>query len=166
MRQPIAILAFAVWAFGCVPDPLNAVGFSDDFHDVSPPESRPETRRPKEVLAPLTGFGKLMFPRFWAEGHSYRRFTIEVWGNEAARNSTQSGGPATIGSEFIATHFVDEKGTTPVMFFAMRKETQDGGNAWVYRAYDSDREAMVLDAKPCEGCHAMARSDSRFTFAK
>jgi hypothetical protein len=158
-------MGLATLVFACAPDPMNPVGFSDAPQDVSLPESR-QASGPKETLAPLASFAKAVSPRFWAEGHSYRRYTIEVWANEIARTSTQSGSPAAVGSEFVAAHFVDEKEHAPVMFFTMRKEASDGGGAWTYRAYDAAREAMVVDSTRCAACHAMARSDSRFTLQK
>jgi hypothetical protein len=144
---------------------MNPVGFSDPPQDVSLPASR-EPSGPKETLAPLASFAKPVSPRFWAEGHSYRRFTIEVWANETARSSTRSGSPAAVGSEFVAAHFADEKEHAPVMFFSMRKEASDGGSAWTYRAYDAARGALLVDSTRCEACHAMARNDSRFTSQK
>jgi hypothetical protein len=163
VRAALAQLSLATLAFACVPEPMNPVGVSDDFREASPAEARSKAHGSSEALAPLANFGKPLAARFWAEGHSYRRFTIEVWGNDIARNSTLSGAPAAVGSEFLAAHFVDEQDTEPLMFFSMRKVAEDGGAAWVYRAYEANREPMVLDPKPCEGCHAMARSDSRFT---
>ncbi len=141
-------------------------GVSDDAHEVAAPQSSRSATKTRDTMPALASIGTRMGDRFYAEGHSYRRFTIEVWANRGAIDAISTGVEAPIGSEIVAAHFEGEKETSPVLYLAMRKERQDGGVGWAYRAYDAKREAIDLDQRPCASCHAMARFDSRFTFVK
>ena len=145
---------------------MSPFGVSADAHEVGAPQPSRSASKTRDTMPALESIGTRMGDRFSAEGHSYRRFTIEVWANRGAIDAISSGMEAPIGSEIVAVHFEGEKETAPVLYLAMRKERQDGGVGWTYRAYDAKREAIVLDQRPCASCHAMARFDGRFTVMK
>ncbi len=163
VRQRAIPLVVTLAVAACLPEPMSPFGVSDDSPQApsaTPPAARVAPRA-KKVLSALASIGSKVANRFAAEGHSYRRFTIEVWANAAARNAAAAGTEAAVGSELVAAHFESE--ADPVLYLTMRKETLDGGTAWVFGAYDGKRDSLEFDARPCASCHAMARFDGRFT---